>query len=390
MACDALGLRELLSTGAVTAAEVEAAAREALERANRDVNGLADPLFERPLDYAANGPLAAVPFLIKDIGPMAAGVPFYCGSAGVPGIRPDHDSNLMTKIRAAGLMTLGLTTMPEFGLNFVTESKRTGVTRNPHDLSANAGGSSGGSAALVAAGAVPLAHGSDGAGSIRIPAACCRLFGLKPSRGRISPGPDSGEPLFGLVEPGVLTRTLRDTAAALDALAGPFPGDKYTAPPLPRPLFGADPGRLRIACWDHPGLDGHDNTDATPPIDRDALELVLDAGKVASVAPLLAAPRQPPPHLLEDTTNTYIANARAMTALELLAAFDAQNRLSRAIGAFFEDFDLLVSPTLPGKPDPHYTAIFNVTGHPALTLPDGTQLVAHHGREDLLLRVAGT
>src|SRR3954452_9863312 len=145
MACDALGLRGLLSSRAFSAAEVEAAAREALERANRDVNGLADPLFDRPLKYAADGPLAGVPFLIKDIGPMAAGVPFYCGSQGVPGIRPDHDSNLMTKIRAAGLMTLGLTTMPEFGLNFVTESKRTGITRNPHDLSRNAGGSSGGS-----------------------------------------------------------------------------------------------------------------------------------------------------------------------------------------------------------------------------------------------------
>ena len=150
MACDALGLRELLSSRAVSAAEVEAAAREALERANRDVNGLADPLFDRPLEYAADGPLAGVPFLIKDIGPMAAGVPFYCGSQGVPGIRPDHDSNLMTKNRAAGLMTLGLTTMPEFGLNVITESKRTGITRNPHDLSRNAGGSSGGSAALVA------------------------------------------------------------------------------------------------------------------------------------------------------------------------------------------------------------------------------------------------
>src|SRR5699024_3058784 len=129
--------RALLSAGEVTAEEVEAAARDALTRADALVNGLADPLFDAPLRSDPSGPLAGGPFLSKDIGPLAHDVPFYCGSRGVPGVRPDHDANVMRRIRAAGLMTLGLTTMPEFGLNFITESKRTGITRNPHDRSAN-------------------------------------------------------------------------------------------------------------------------------------------------------------------------------------------------------------------------------------------------------------
>src|SRR4051795_11334503 len=189
-ACDGLGLRALMEAKQVSPAEVGAAPRAAWEGTNAIVNGLADPLFDPPLRGADDGPLAGVPFLNKDIGPMAAGVPCYCGSRGVPGYRPDHDAHVMTRIRQAGLVTLGLTTMPEFGPGFITESARTGITRNPHDPSLGAGGSSGGSAALVGAGGVPMAHGSDGAGSLRIPAACCRVYGLKASRGRVSPGPD--------------------------------------------------------------------------------------------------------------------------------------------------------------------------------------------------------
>ena len=195
---DAIGLRELITSGEITAAEVEAVARRALDAANAEVNGLAAPLFVPALHHAADGPLTGVPFLIKDFGPMAAGVPFFCGSRGVPGVRPDHDSDLMTRVRAAGLVTLGLTTAPELGLGFATEPLRTGPTRNPWDLERGVGGSSGGAAALVAAGAVPIAHGSDGAGSLRIPASCCGLVGLKPSRGRTPSGPDGGSPLFGL------------------------------------------------------------------------------------------------------------------------------------------------------------------------------------------------
>ena len=181
---DAVGLADLIRAGDVSAAEVEASAREALDAVNAEVNGLALPLFSPALTGAADGPLAGVPFLIKDSGPMAAGVAFSLGSRSLPGVVAAHDSDLMTRFRNAGLRTLGLTTVPEMAMSFSTESVKHGPTRNPWDLARGAGGSSGGAAALVAAGAVPIAHGNDGAGSIRIPAACCGLVGLKPSRGR--------------------------------------------------------------------------------------------------------------------------------------------------------------------------------------------------------------
>src|SRR3954454_11593213 len=227
-AYDAIGLRELIAAGEVTAAEVEAAARRALDAADARVNGLATPPFAPALEHADDGPLSGVPFLIKDFGPMARGVRFFCGSRGVPGVRPDHDSDLMIRVRAAGLATLGLTTAPERGVSVTTEPLRTGPTRNPWNPERSVGGSSGGSAALVAAGAVPIAHGSDGAGSIRIPASFCGLVGLKPSRGRTPCGPDVGEANFGTSYEFGLTRTVRDAAHYLDAVHGPEVGGKYT------------------------------------------------------------------------------------------------------------------------------------------------------------------
>jgi amidase len=444
-AYDAIGLRELIAAGEVTAAEVEAAARRALDAADARVNGLATPPFAPALEHADDGPLSGVPFLIKDFGPMARGVRFFCGSRGVPGVRPDHDSDLMIRVRAAGLATLGLTTAPELGVSVTTEPLRTGPTRNPWSPERSAGGSSGGSAALVAAGAVPIAHGSDGAGSIRIPASRCGLVGLKPSRGRTPSGPDAGEPLFGLVGHFGVTRSVRDTAHYLDAVHGPAVGDKYTAPPPARPYaaeLGADPGRLRVAvtlrAWSGAAVDpevaaaaittarvleqlGHAVDEASPHVDHEAVMEILRAGLAASVQPLLTAPRRPPGDQLEAATNRIIAEAEAMTALELMAAFDAQNRVTRAVGAFFTGHDLLVTPTLAQLPAPHgalrydesadtpaswqrrqfdyapFTAVFNVAGQPALSLPlahsacglpIGVQLVAPYGREDLLLRVA--
>jgi len=437
---DATGLRALIAGGEVSADEVETAAREALDAANARVNGLAALPFTPALDHDPDGPLAGVPFLYKDVGPMAAGVPFYGGSRAVPGIRPDHDSDLMRRVRTAGLKTLGLTTTPELGMSLTTEPLRTGPTRNPFDPERSAGGSSGGSAALVAAGAVPIAHGSDGAGSLRVPAACCGVIGLTPTRGRIPCGPDIGEALFGLSEHFALTRTLRDTAALLDALHGPCAGDKYTAPP-PRRSYaaevGAAPGRLRVALWTDGALPetaaaaeataqtladiGHAVEDQAPPVDDDAVAQMLEAGIATSVEPFLRAPRRPPANLLEAMTNRSIADIQTLGALELMDAFAAQNRVSRVIGRFFEHVDVVVSPTLAGPPaklgeidynDPGhtraswirsllfyspFTAVFNVTGQPAISLPlardasglpIGVQLVAGYGREDVLLRVA--
>ncbi|WP_248965034.1 amidase [Sphaerisporangium perillae] len=443
---DGVGLRELIAAGEVTAAEVESVARRAVEMADAEVNGLALPPFTPALDHAPDGPLAGVPFLIKDNGPVAEGMPFFCGSRSIDGVVARHDSDVMTRLRAAGLVTLGLTSVPEMLISFSTESVRFGPTRNPWDPERGVGGSSGGSAAMVAAGAVPLAHGSDGAGSIRIPASCCGLVGLKPSRGRVPCGPDLGEVLFGISIESGLSRTVRDTAHYLDAIQGPGVGDKYTAPPPRRPYaeeVGADPGRLRVAvttrAWSGVTVDrevvaaaveagrkleklGHHVSEAGPAVDGDAImRAMVPCAIVAVAAPLLTALRPPDPAKVEAVTLRAFEEAGEMKALRLLGAFDAQNQVSRSVGAFFTEYDLLVTPTLGRLPAPHgtlryndpehtmtswlesifdygpFTAVFNISGQPAISLPlgwsegglpIGVQVVAPYGREDLLLRVA--
>jgi amidase len=444
---DAIGLRDLIRDGEVPAAEVESAARAALEVANARVNGLALPLFEPALDRSPDGPFAGVPFLIKDAGPVAKGVPFFLGSRALPGIVPAHDSDLMTRFRAAGLVTLGLTTAPEMAISFATESVKYGITRNPWDLDRGAGGSSGGAAALVAAGAVPIAHATDGAGSIRIPASACGLVGLKPSRGRTPCGPDLDESFFGISYNFGLTRTVRDAAHFLDAIQGPGVGDKYTAPPPLRPYIdelGAPVAPLRIALttrtWSGDPVDpdvaraavrvaellagsgGHVVEEASPVFDGEDVFRALVPEVVGFVAaPLLGAPRRPDPDKLEAVTRRILHEAKELSPFDLMSAFAAQNRLSRAVGTFFTGYDLLITPTLGRPPAPHgtvnyddpehtvrswledlfaygpFTALFNLTGQPAISLPLGTdpaglplgvQLVAPYGREDVLLRLA--
>ncbi|GAA3613187.1 amidase family protein [Nonomuraea rosea] len=442
---DAVGLRDLIASGAVSAAEVEAAARRALAETEPKVNGLALPVFAPALAHAGDGPFTGVPFLIKDHGPVAEGVPFSLGSRALPGIITHHDTDLMTRFRAAGLVTLGLTTTPEMCLSFATESLKYGLTRNPWDLARGAGGSSGGAAALVAAGAVPVAHASDGAGSIRVPASCCGLVGLKPSRGRVTAGPDMGEPMLGMAYEFALTRTVRDAAHLLDAVQGPAVGDKYTAPP-PRRRYADDartePGRLRVAVtttsWAGTAVDeqvaawatstgkvleqaGHVVSEAAPPVDWDAVMQAWVAEGVVISSTLLLAPREPDPAAMEAVSRRFLETAKAYTALDLLAALNAQNRVTRSVSAFFTEYDLLVTPTLGRLPAPHgtlryddpghtltswlqslteygpFTGLFNITGQPAISLPlgqsddglpIGVQLVAPYGREDLLFQVA--
>ncbi|MFI6323409.1 amidase [Nonomuraea sp. NPDC050556] len=439
---DAVGLSELIATGKVSSAEVEEVARRALEVANAQVNGLTRPLFPEALAHSGDGPFAGVPFLIKDLGPIAEGVPFSIGCRGIPDIPAHHDTDLMKRFRKAGLATLGQTTAPEMAISFATESVKYGVTRNPWDLSRGAGGSSGGSAALVAAGAVPLAHGGDGAGSLRVPASACGLVGLKPSRGRTTSGPDMGEPMLGMAYEFALTRSVRDCAHLLDAVHGPGVGDKYTAPPPVRSYaeeLGADPGRLRVAvtttAWSGSAVApevagaalavaakleelGHHLAEASPVVDWDEAMEGLSAQLVAVAAPVLLAPRQPPVELLEPLSVLLLDFARRTGSVELLRLLGAQNRVSRSVGAFFTSYDLLVTPTLGQLPLPHgslvqqetmrgwldqlfaygpFTMLFNVTGQPAISLPlgqsasglpIGVQLVAPYGREDLLFRVA--
>ncbi|MET7550939.1 amidase family protein [Streptomyces sp. NPDC005500] len=442
---DAVGLRDLIRTGDITAAEVDSAARRALEIANADVNGLALPVFDQTLDYAASGPLAGVPFLIKDAGPVAEGVPFFNGSRSLPGFPAAYDTDLMGRFRSAGLATLGLTTVPEMLISFSTESVKYGPTRNPWDLERGVGGSSGGAAALVAAGAVPMAHANDGAGSIRIPASCCGLVGLKPTRGRTSLGPDLDEFLFGMHCDFALTRTVRDAAQLLDAVHGPGIGDKYTAPPPLRPYveeLRTDPAALRVAittqAWSGTPVDGevaaaavatgrmlehmgHTVLEASPEIDWEALMNRMAKGLIGVALPWLMAPRPARSDELEAVSWHVLEEARKLSAVDLMLALDQQNRLSRVVGSFFTQYDVLVTPTLGQLPAPHgtlqydnsehtvrtwldslmqygpFTALFNITGQPAISLPlgwstsglpIGVQIVAGYGREDLLFQIA--
>jgi amidase len=346
----------------------------------------------------------------------------------------------MQRFRRAGLAAIGQTCAPELSMSFATESRRYGVTRNPWDLERGAGGSSGGAAALVAAGGVPVAHGSDGAGSIRIPAACCGVVGLKPSRGRTTAGPGllRGEPM------GVdfaLSRTVRDSAVLLDAVA--TSPTSLAAPAAPYgELIRRDPGRLRIGftteSWSRAEVGseiaaatrgtadtlawiGHDVSEVAPAIEQgDVIAAELLAVHAAGRA-LLTAPRPPDVRKLEAVSRTIVAESAAMTDADLDGFADAQRRVTAAVERMFQPLDVLVTPVTTALPLAHgtldyddpqwtarswlerildygpFTAAFNVSGHPAVSLPlgeslsglpIGVQLVAPLGREDLLLQVA--
>lgn len=249
---DAVGLARLVATGEVTAHELLDAAMTALETVNPRLNAVILDLeleARRAIDAGLpDGPLRGVPYLIKDIGAAMAGVPTSAGSALFKDAPAAADTPLVTALRRAGLVLFGKTNTPEFGMMPTTEPKAFGPTRNPWDLTRTAGGSSGGAAAAVAAGIAPAAHGSDGGGSIRIPAACCGLFGFKPSRGLVSPAPYGPGPGWFVCDH-ALTRSVRDSAALLDAIVGPTPGDLLWLPPPATPFaaeIGRDPGRLKI------------------------------------------------------------------------------------------------------------------------------------------------
>ena len=443
---DAVGLRDLLRAGDVTATELEALAREAIAAVDATLNALAMPLFAEPLAHASDGPFAGVPFVIKNSGPVAEGVPFTMGSDLFADAVAPCDLEIMRRFRAAGLATLGVTNVPELVISFATESRRNGITRNPWDPERGAGGSSGGSAALVAAGAVPVAHGNDGAGSIRVPASCCGLVGLKPSRGRTPVGPHDTEALFGLGYEFALTRTVRDAAHLLDAVQGAGVGDKVIAIPPARPYaqeLGERPARLRVAlvtaawsgvpvqpaCADaarhvaHVLADsGHDVDDARPAIDAELVREVYNTITLLGLAGGFdAAPRPPGAGNLEAVSLAALEEGRRITAVEIARGFRAFHAVARAAAVFFETHDLLVTPTIAHTPWPHgrldyddarhtmgswidaifeygpFTAPFNIGGQPAISLPTGlsadglpigVQLVAAHGREDLLFQVA--
>jgi amidase len=394
-----------------------------------------------------------VPFLVKDLFCHSAGDPYHAGMRLLRDLKwiATHDTYLAAKFRAAGFVFVGRTNVPELGPIPTTEPLAYGPTRNPWDVRRSPGGSSGGSAAAVAAGLVPVAHGNDGGGSIRIPSSACGLVGLKPSRGRVSLGPDYGDSWAGYVAEHVLTRSVRDTAAVLDSVAGTMPGDPYCAPPRVRPFrdeVGAHPGRLRIGLLARvPG--------GSIPVHPDCVAAVQDAARL--LESLGHGVEEAWPEALADTefSQRFGAVVTSWTARDLdywkeqtgraISAQDVEPhtwalaQMGRAVSVtayisatlwlqvyarrmarwWADGFDLLLTPTMAEPPfmlgelaptpeDPMrgfsrslplavFTAPFNVTGQPAVSLPlywnndglpVGVQLVAAYGGEDVLLRVA--
>ncbi len=362
-------------------------------------------------------PFAGVPIAIKDTAAVA-GMPYTMGSHMFGDFVPQHDAFVVRRLRDAGFVLVGKTNMPEFGILPVSESRRFGPARNPWDTERTPGGSSGGAAAAVAAGMVPLAHGSDGGGSIRIPAACCGLVGLKPARGRISRGPEQAEDF--LVQDGVLTRTVAETAELLDVMAGYETGDANWAPPPAEPFAAAaarEPGRLRIGLSTTSPISteldpineqavrdaadllaslGHEVEEFEAPWSRDDLLGVFTAVFGTAIATAayfggLVTGREPSEELMEPLSWSFWEGIGERSAVDYYLARTQLGAVSRQIIAVWDDYDVVLLPSLAERPvrigeidacsdSPWdhfrrsgeftpYTALFNITGQPAITLP---------------------
>jgi amidase len=454
---DATAQADLVRRRQVSPAELTEAAIVRIERLNPTLNAVIHPFFERARIEAGRpangGPFPGVPFLMKDLMCYTAGDPMHMGTRFLrdADFRTPHDSYLAQKFRDTGVVYLGRTNTPELGTLPATEPDAYGPSRNPWDPTRSTGGSSGGSAAAVAAGMVPVAHANDGGGSIRIPASECGLVGLKPSRGRTSYGPDLGEGVYGLGVEGVVSRSVRDTAAMLDAIAGAMPGDPYTAPPPQRPYVAAAaerPRRLRVGFLDRvPGqvgaLDpecqhgvretaallgelGHRVEQAHPEaLDDPACGQHFTVVYAANMARLLDALGEFVGRTLDasdvDSLNWLMAEmGRAATAPQYLATIDWIHGFTRRLASWWASgFDLLLTPTLPEPPPPlgtfrpdpanpvdaglraglfaSFTLPFNMSGQPGISLPlhwtvaglpVGMQFIAAYGGEDLLLSLA--
>lgn len=379
---DGLGLAALVKVGAVTPRELAETAIARIERLNPKINAVVTPLFDRALKRAAEpfeGPFAGVPFLVKDLISTIEGVPTAAGTRLLKSLPATQDSELVRRWQRAGLNILGKTNTPEFGLTPYTEPQAFGATRNPWDLSRTPGGSSGGSAAAVAAGFVPLASGGDGGGSIRIPASACGLFGMKPTRGRTPTGPVIGEAWSGYAVEHMLTRSVRDSAAVLDATHGADIGAPYHAPAFSgswRDAVSRPPGRLKIAASAVPLLGktvdpeiiaafdeavtllrdlGHEVVEAAPRIDREAFSMAFltvlaaelradieDTARRAGV-PVRAADYDPSSFGLG-------LLGSAFSAAELTAAKRYLQVVAREVATFFEGCDVLMTPVLASLP----------------------------------------
>jgi len=456
---DATAQAELVRSGEASPPELVDAAITRIEALNPQINAVIHEFFDEARSQAAgdlpDGPFRGVPFLLKDLGAVLAGMPMHLGMQVLKDadFRVPIDSYLGQRFRAAGLVIVGKTNTPELGILPTTEPRAYGATRNPWNLEHTAGGSSGGSGAAVAAGMVPFAHANDGGGSIRIPASVNGLVGLKPTRQRISEGPLIGDVMSGLTAELCVSRSVRDTAALLDAVAGPAPGDPYVAPEPARDYMEeigvTEP--LRIGFLEQPPVPGLESHPECVAALRGALDLIESLGhEVEDSSPLnaeLAATvdledsfltrwaasqtasldqfailigREITADDVEPLTWALAEIGRQRSAGQYLLDVALHQTVSRAIAAWHEGgFDLLLTPTMAEPPVPlgtydqdgddplaafnravpagSFTAIFNATGQPAISLPlhwtedglpVGVQLVAPFGREDLLIRIA--
>lgn len=441
----------------MSASEVNTCAYDQHRRVNGALKAVVEVFAERIepayLRQHEDSPLAGVPFLRKDAGPLERGKKSECGSRLGRGFEPLQSSGLQCRYEAAGLNTIGRSAAPEFAFNISTESLLHGATRNPWDLGLSAGGSSGGAAAAVAAGIVPVAHANDGGGSIRIPAACCGVVGLKPSRGRVSCAPDFSEALSGLSCEHVVSRTVRDSAKILDLTASSGDGELYRVPAPATPFVSCvdqDPGGLRIGLMTDAWFGVRTDAEIVQAV-RVVAGICSELGHIVSdeelslgvsaetfiemntriwcanlsvwMAAIGAATGRPVNRdTLEAVTLRCYEFGRSLSAVQLLEAHATRDKVMRAAAAYFQRFDVLLTPTLPSSPwrlgvfDANagdvsarqwserlfnaspFTPVFNMSGQPAISLPLATssaglplgmQLVAAHGREDLLFRLSG-
>jgi Asp-tRNA(Asn)/Glu-tRNA(Gln) amidotransferase A subunit family amidase len=448
---DAVGLAQLVRRGEASPSELLELAIARAEAVNPKVQALILEHFDLARREARSklpeGPLRGVPYLLKDLAVAMRGTLTTEGSRLFRKARHDEDNTLVERYRAAGLVIFGKTHSPEFGSSPSSESALHGATHNPWDLTRSAGGSSGGAAAAVAAGIVPAAHASDGGGSIRIPASACGLFGLKPTRGRVPMGPTLYEGWGGLSAQHAVTRSVRDSAALLDATQGREVGDAYATAARERPYLEEierDPGRLRIAWMKQPAIPvpvdedcsaaaehaanlcaslGHEVVPAQPTLDVEALwnafGLTTSVGIALKVARREAElGRAAGPDDLEPINLRNVRSGRAASGIEHARARDTLHAASRALGRFMQEYDVILSPTMASVPpklgtlglsQPYerfvaaasaasaFTSLFNMTGQPAMSVPlhwtasgvpVGAMFAGRFGDEATLFRLA--